>query len=58
MKTTLRHPDMNGCRVVQADATKLPLVDRSVDLTIGSPPYPEKGERYGDGSKPCDHASK
>ena len=50
MKTMLHHFE-DGCRVIQADATKLPLADHSVDLTIGSPPYPEKGERYGDGSK-------
>jgi site-specific DNA-methyltransferase (adenine-specific)/site-specific DNA-methyltransferase (cytosine-N4-specific) len=28
------------------------LLPRSVDLVLGSPPYAEKGERYGKGSKP------
>lgn len=32
--------------VAVADAANLPLPDQCVDLVIGSPPYPEKGERY------------
>lgn len=40
-----------NCRIEQADALCLPLPDRSVDLVFGSPPYPEKGERYGDSAR-------
>ncbi len=44
---------MNECRhyLAVADAERLPLPDRSVDLTVGSPPYTDC-RTYDDGTLP------
>ena len=41
---------MTGACVIQADATRLPLADRSVDLVFGSPPYCD-ARTYGIGAQ-------
>lgn len=37
---------MKSYEVMVADAVKLPLADKSVDMVMGSPPYAGKGKRY------------
>ncbi|MCG8406701.1 MAG: site-specific DNA-methyltransferase [Phycisphaerales bacterium] len=38
--------------IAQADVHRLPLEQDSVDMVVGSPPYPDKGKRYCEGWPP------